>query len=151
MTDQTPVEKTLLQPASTWLERAVGLVAMAVALLLALATYALGRALLERPITSIGVVILFGVLVVLTVLFVLAGHRLVFGQPNRHGSLFAPWVWFAISATLLITTLFVGVVALKQPSVESAQGVLSSLLLALLSYGAGSHFRRKARDRAGAA
>jgi hypothetical protein len=40
---------------------------------------------------------------------------------------------------------------IKQPSVESAQGVLSSLLLALLSYGAGSHFRRKARERAGAA
>ena len=151
MTDETSAEKALLQPASSWLERVVGLVAMAVALLLALATYALGRALLERPAPSVGVVILFGVLFILTVLFVLAGHRLVFGQPNRHGSLFAPWVWFAISGTLLATTLFLGVVAFKRPTVESAQGILSALLLALLSYGAGSHFRRKARVRKGAA
>jgi hypothetical protein len=145
MTDQSPAEKALLQPGSTWLERAIGLVAMAVALLLALATYALGRSLLERPIQSLGVVVLFGVLLALTTLFVLAGHRLVFGQANRYGSLFAPWVWFSISATLLATTLFVGVVAIKHPNIESAQGILSSLLLALLSYGAGAHFRRKER------
>ena len=124
---------------------------MTVALLLALATYALGRALLERPTPSVGTIILFGVLLILTVLFALAGHRLVFGLPNRYGSLFAPWVWFAISGTLLATTLFLGVVTFKQPSIESAQGILSSLLLALLSYGVGSHFRRKARARKGAA
>ena len=94
---------------------------------------------------------MFAVLLVLTTFFVLAGHRLVFGHPNRHGSLFAPWVWFAISAVLLAGTMFFGVVAFKQPSIESAQGILSSLLLALLSYGAGSHFRRKARLRDGAA
>jgi hypothetical protein len=124
---------------------------MGAALLLALATYALGRLLLERLIQSLGIVISFGVLLALTSLFAIAGHRLVFGQANRYGSVFAPWVWFSISATLLASTLFVSVAAIRHPNIESAQGILSSLLLALLSYGAGAHFRRKARARKSAA
>lgn len=147
MKNQTPTEQVLLRPSPSWLDRVVGLIAMAIALLLVAVIYALGHALLQRPALSVGAVVAFAVLLLLTALFALSGHRLVFREPNRYGSLFAPWVWFSISATLLAAALLGGVMAIRHPSAEVAQGILSSLLLALLSYGAGSHFRRKARLR----
>ena len=148
MTEETPAEHALLQTTSSWLERAIGVVAIVVGMLLTSFVLTLGRPLLtgQRPL-SVGILALLAVVFVFTLFFVTAGLRLTFQLPNRQGALFAPWVWFAISAVLLVTSAVFIVVGVKQSTFDTAQGLLSALLLSLLSYGAGSHFRRKARER----
>lgn len=152
MPHETPAERALLRATSSWLERVIGVIALIVGLFLAVVTFTLGRTSFNRAQTpSVGIYVLLGVVLVLILFFAIAGLRLLLQTPNRFGSLFSPWVWFAISATLLLLVVVFIVVGVKQATLNTAQGAISGLLLALLSYGAGSHFRRKAREANGAA
>ena len=152
MTEETPAERALLRNTSSWVDRTIGVVAMVIGMMLALLVFALGRPFLtgEKALSG-GIITLLAVVLILTLFFVSTGLRLIFQLPNRHGSLFAPWVWFVISGVLLATSVVFILAGIKQPLLDSIQGILSALLLSLLSYGAGSHFRQKARERKRAA
>ena len=148
MINETPAERVLLQTNATWLDRTIGAVAISLAVLLVAFVFTLARtSLTKSQATPLGVWILLAVSLGLTVFFFVAGIRLTFQAPNRHGSLFAPWVWFTITGFLLVLAAVLGIFGLREASLEGGRGFVAALLLALLSYGAGAHFRHKARRR----
>lgn len=140
MKDDSPVEKLLLKGNPRGLERILGVVCLCVGFLLALFALALIQGtLFGRP--HGGVYALLVIASALAYLFLVAGIRLLRGKRNSHESLFAPWVCFSISGTLLFTAAVF--VAASDPTFAAGQGIASALLLALLAYGAGSHSRAK--------
>ena len=150
MKNNSPAETILLRENPRAAEWAVGAVCVLVGVLLALFTWTLVQGpFFSKP--SGGVYILGSVAAALTCLFAVAGIRLFLGKRNRYGSLFAPWVWFTISGTMLFAAAVFAVFSVSAPTFAAAQGIASALLLALLAYGAGCHFRVKARREHGAA
>jgi drug/metabolite transporter (DMT)-like permease len=150
MNNDNSAETILLQENPRGAERAVGAVCALVGALLALFTWTLVHGpFFNKP--SGGIYILVGVSAALTCLFFVAGIRLFLGKRNRYGSLFAPWVWFAISGTMLFAAAVFAVSSVSAPTFAAAQSIAAALLLALLAYGAGCHFRGKARREHGAA
>ena len=151
MQESTPVERFLLQPGTSRLERGIGLIAVVIGAL-AFVAFLFGIKLLIGGKTTTPS-FFYGVLALasLSWFFLMAGVRLLFALPNKHGSLFAPWVWFAVSAMMLFLAGLFAFRALMQPSVPDGQAIVAALLLALLAYGAGSYFRRKRKDRRSAA
>lgn len=151
MQKQTPVERFLLQPGTSKLERGIGLIAVVIGALAFVACLLGIKLLLGGETTTPS--FFYGVLALATLswFFLVAGVRLLLALPNKHGSLFAPWVWFAVSALMLFLAGLFAFRALAQPSFAVGQAIVSALLLALLAYGTGSHFRRKRKERRSAA
>ena len=146
MKNESSAETILLRENPRTAERAVGAVCASVGVLLALFTWTLVHGpFFNKP--SGGIYILVSVSVALTCLFSVAGVRLLLGKRNRYGSLFAPWVWFTISGSMVSAAAAFAVLSASAPTFAAAQGIASALFLALLAYGAGSHFRAKVRRK----
>lgn len=145
MPQETSLERELLHGPPLWIERAVGVVALLVGLILA--TLLIPLVWSPRSNTQIPaeVMVLIGVIFSLALFFFNASARLLLQLPNSYGSLFAPWVWFTFSTIFLALPILFALTATWQYAFNAAQAITSSLLLSLLSYGVGSHFRRKRR------
>jgi hypothetical protein len=150
-TEQTPLVRFLLRPAGTWLERLVGVAALLFGSAIFAASCLLLHAAFTKP-AGVPIPIYFVTLAFTTLAALLlnAGVRLVFALPKKFGALFAPSVWFLVSGALLCFSAFIAYTITTTNIVGGAQALASGLLLALLSYGVGSHFRAKARTRSAA-
>jgi len=150
-TDNTksPTEKVLLQSAGTILERLVGVVSCLFGtLLFAAMCFLLHAVLTKRTGTALSTYLVLLAVGVLAALLLTAGIRLLLARPNKYGGLFAPSVWFALSAVMLCLAVFIAFTIDAANFGAGAQALISALLFALLSYGAGMHFRGKARRAA---
>lgn len=144
MREQTPVERFLLQPGTSRLERGIGLTAVVIGVVLAfiVCVFAI-KLLLDGQVVTTPVLYVGIAVATLSWFFLVAGVRLLLSRPNKHGSLFAPWVWFAVSGLMLFLAGLFAVRSWAQPSLADGRAIVSALLLALLAFGAGSYFRRK--------
>jgi len=146
MNQGSPAERVLLKPVGARLQRAVGLVALLGGVALLLGGLALTRAAFaNQRLGQPAAVIVLVVVLLLAAILLVAGARMLFQLPNKYGAVFAPWVWFAIAGVMLLISVALASVGFNRGISEAGQGVVSALLLSLLSYGAGSHFRRMGR------
>ena len=150
-TQQNTVERFLIQPAGSWLERLVGTVSLLFGAALFAASCFFTYALLTKPVGNSKAVYIVVLVLVFSSAFLLnAGVRLLFAVPNKVGGLVPPAVWFLVSAAMLCLAGFVAFTFTAARFNDAAQALASALLLALLSYGAGMHFRRKGQARSAA-
>ena len=138
----TPIQEVLLAPSGRHLEKAVGWVSALIAALLAafdlflVAPIALGR------FKELGLWALLAFSVALTYFFASVGYRLIRERPNSVGSVASPATWFTCFGLLAALSLAFVVAAVVEREFLFAQGAALSGLLALLAFGAASHFRR---------
>ena len=138
----------MLQPAGRWLERSVGVVALLLGTLLSLGTLFGAYSMLSKPVTTVAAAaIAVLILVLLSAFLVVAGLRLLRGVSKARSALFSPAVWFIVSGAMLCLGVFFVIALVPKSAAEGGQAVTLSLLLALLSFGAGVHFRRKAHGQ----
>lgn len=149
MPETTRTEELLLQKADGWLGRVVGVAAAAVGAVLLLAfvvsAVALAQGDLERSPGAWG---FLATLALLGTFLVTAGLRMAFRRLNGHGSIAAPWVWFCLAVTFATLAAVCLALTLANPTADGARATASAALLALLAYGAGAHFRSRARKAA---
>ena len=146
----TSLESVLLQEAPRGFERHLGVLCLLIGVAFTVFTFVLVLGPLLRRHT-VGLYVLVTVSASLACLLLVAGIRLLVGQRSGRRSLFAPWVWFTISGTMLLAAVAFSVVAAAAPTFSAGQGIASALLLALLAFGAGCHFRSKPRPKRSAA
>ena len=146
---QSATEQLLLRPAGKILERLVGIASCLLGTLLFAAMAFLLHALFIKrnspSLTTYSVLLLVGAL---AALLLTAGTRLLLGRPNKFGSLFAPSLWFILSAIMLSLAVLISFTISAANFGSGAQALTSALLLALLSYGAGMHFRKRGKSGA---
>jgi len=141
---QTRTERLLLQPAGERMERWVGIVSSAIgialgSLLLWFAVVVLTRGL----VAPVGAWVFMAVVGALTYFFTSAGYRLVRRIPNRYGSILSPRAWSVLAVVFLGGGAIGCYLSIIAKDYRHLDGVASAMLLALLSFGAASHFRRK--------
>ena len=81
--------------------------------------------------------------VALTYFFASVGYRLIRARPNSVGSIASLATWFTCFGLLVALSLTFVVAAIVKRDLLFAQGAALSGLLALLAFGAASHFHRK--------
>jgi hypothetical protein len=78
----------------------------------------------------------------LTYFFAAVGYRLVRARPNAVGSIANPAVWFTCFVCFAILALLFLAGAIAKSDFAFAQCAAVAALLALLAFGAATHFRR---------
>jgi hypothetical protein len=139
--DSNSFQQFLLAPSGRHFEKGVGCVSALIAAVLAAFDVFLLVPMSTGNFKNFGLFSLLVISLALTYFFASVGYRLIRNRPNLVGSVAAPALWFAcflIFAALSIA--FVSSAVLKH-DFNFAQGAALSGLLALLAFGAGSHFR----------
>jgi hypothetical protein len=146
---QSTTERLLLQPAGRLLEQLVGIASCILGALLFAATCFLLQTVFTNKsspsFTAYAVLLVVGAL---ATLLLTAGFRLLLARPNKVGSLFAPSLWFILSAVMLCLAVLITFTIRTETFGAGAQASTSALLFALLSYGAGMHFRKQRKSGA---
>jgi hypothetical protein len=139
---QTRTEKFLLQPAGKRMERWVGIVCGAFGIALGpLFLWLVVVALTRGP--TVGVWIVMAVVGALAYFFTSVGYRLVRRIPNRYGSVLSPRAWSVLTVVFFGGGAIGCYLSMIARDYSHLDGVASAMLLALLSFVAASHFRRK--------
>ena len=146
--DPTKAESLLLKPVEGWLTHLVGIAAALLGAALLAAACILLHAMLSRQFATLHFIYAVPVVIALIAAFLLnAGVRILLSMPNKDGSLFPPSVWFMVSAAMLCLAGAIASTMRTTNFADVAQALVSALLLALLAYGTGAHFRAKAKVR----
>ena len=142
---ESPAEKLLLQPIGPRVSRLAGVACLLIGLALALVFVWFLIAVLGRGTAAIGPIVFLAVVAGLSGLMLSVGYRLWATRPNRYGSLLSPAVWILLALVFLSASVAGLVLSFVSRDYRYLDGVIGAMLLSLLSYGAASHFRRKAR------
>ena len=142
-----PLQDTLLMPGPRYFERAVGWVCVLIAAGLAAFEIFLLRALFSGNGKLWGILALLFFSTALIYFFATVGRRLILNRPNTFDSIASPVVWFTCFGVFGFLTLLFIAFAIAKRDFALAQGATFSALLALLSFGAASHFRHRRKPR----
>lgn len=142
---ESPAEKFLLQPVGPRMLRLVAVVCLLIGLALAFVFVWFLIAMFGRGAITIGPIVFLAVVAGLSGLMLSVGYRLSAARPNRYGSLLAPAVWILLALVFLFLGVSALVLSIVSRDYRHLDVVAGTALFALLSYGAASHFRRKAR------
>ena len=138
----TPVQEALLAQSSRHFEHAIGWISALIALLLAAFDLFLAAPIVSGRYKELGLWGLLALSVVITYFFASVGYRLIRSKPNSVGSIASPTAWFTCFGLFLVLSIAFVLAAIFKRDFQFAQGAALSGLLALLAFGAGSHFRR---------
>ena len=136
-------EELLLRPAGKPLERLIGVVCLCIGVALSALTVWLLAAASDRgplPLVAWLFLLLF---VSLAVLFLNLGYRLALNRANEFGSLLSPRFFAGFAFLCLVLAAYGVALAIVNRDYLLGQGIVCALLLALLSYGAACHFKRR--------
>lgn len=137
----------LLMPAPRLVERLVGFASALVAVsLTAFAAFILVAIARGRGWPA-ALWSTFAVTVAVLHFFTTVAYRLLRNKPHRSGSMTSPAAWFACFAVFGLLTAALVVCAVVFRDFSFAQGATLSGLLALLSFGAATHFRQRRQRR----
>lgn len=139
----TQLQDALLSPGRRHMEKAIGWVSVLVAVVLAAFDLFILMGIVRGKGNSLGVLALLVCSTALTYFFATVGYRLVRARPNTVGSIASPAAWFTCFAFFGVFTLLFIAGAIAKRDLALAQGAVLSALLALLAFGAASHFRRR--------
>ena len=138
-----PLRELLLVEAGRPFEKLIGWASAAVACsLLALAIFFLA-AIVRGSSQHLGLWSLLAFTGAVAYFFATIAYRLLSQQPNEVGSVASPAMWLWCLAFFASLTAFFIFCAVAFRSFSMAQGAALSGLLALLSFGAAQHFRRR--------
>ena len=137
-----PVQEALLAPGGRHFEKAVGWVSALVAAALAAFDLFLAVPIATGRFKELGLWALLAFSVALTYFFASVGYRLIREGPNSVGSIASPATWLTCFGLLVALSLAFVAAAVIEREFLFAQGAALSGLLALLAFGAASHFRR---------
>lgn len=138
----SPVPEALLAQNSRHLELAIGWISALIALLLAAFDLFLATPIVSGRFKELGLWGLLALSVVITYFFASVGYRLIRAKPNSVDSVASSTTWFTCFGLFLALSLASALAAIFKQDFQFAQGAALSGLLALFSFGAGSHFRR---------
>lgn len=141
----TQFQDVLLAPGSSLLEKAIGWVSLFVAAAFVAFDVFILMAMLRGKGQLWGLLALLALFAVLACFFAMVGYRLVRARPNAVGSILSPAVWFACVGVFGVLALLFIAGAIAKRDFAFAQGAAAAALLALLSFGAASHFRGQQR------
>jgi hypothetical protein len=144
------LQDKLLQPVSKWEARAVGVACLLASVLLGAFTLWGTFMTITRNPTALALWLLLSLSAALALLFGTAGYRLVASRPNRTGSVLPPVVWAVLALVFLAHAIAGLVFSLVSQELQHVEAIIILLLLALLSYGAWSHFAGRRRGRSAA-
>ena len=139
----TPIQEVLLAPGDRLFEKAVGWASALIAALLTAFDVFLVAPIVSGRLKEPGLWALLASSVALTYFFASVGYRLIRARPNSVGSIASPANWFTCFGLLVALSLTFVVAAIVKRDLLFAQGAALSGLLALLAFGAASHFHRK--------
>ena len=140
---QTRTEELLLQSVGERMESWVGIVCGAIGIALGSLVLWLAVVALTRGRPPVGVCVVMAVVGALTYFFTSVGYRLVRRIPNRYGSILSPRAWSVLTVVFFGGGAIGGYFSIITEDYRHLDGVACAMLLALLSFGAASHFRRK--------
>ena len=139
----TPIQEALLAPSGRHLKKSVGWVSALIAAILAAFDLFLVVPIVGGRFKQPGLWALLALSVALTYFFASVGYRLIQDKPNSVGSIASPATWFTCFGLFVALSLAFVLAAVVQRDLLFAQGAAVSGLLALLAFGAASHFRRR--------
>ena len=137
------LQDTLLTPGPRYFEKPIGYVCVLVAAALAAFDTFLLLTMVRGQGKLLGLAVVLVCSTPLIYFFATVGRRLILNRPNTFGSIASPAAWFTCFAVFLFLTLLFIATAILKRDVGLAQGATMSALLALLAFGAASHFRRR--------
>ena len=139
----TQLQDALLAHGSRRMEKAIGCVSVLVAAALAAFNLFILTAIVRGESKLLFLWALLSFSTAVTYFFATVGYRLLRARPNSVGSIASPAAWFTCFAFFGVLTLLFIAGAIARRDLALAQGAAMSALLALLAYGAASHFRRR--------
>ena len=141
--ESTQLQDALLAPGGRLMEKVIGYVSAIFAAVLC----ALDLFILTAIVLGAGKLLALWALLAfstpLTYFLATVGYRLMRARPNSVGSIASPAAWLTCFALFSALTLIFIVGAIAQRDLALAQGAAMSALLALLAFGAASHFHRR--------
>jgi hypothetical protein len=140
--DQLP--HLLQAPSSRRMNVAVGVALLLLGLCLgAVDGFFLTKILFMNVKVEVGAWVVVVILTCIVAFCISTGVRLVWGRPNRYGSLLSPWTCYALAAVFLAFAIVAAVTLISQGSYLKLNVVPIVLLLSLLCFGAGRHIHMK--------
>ncbi len=139
----TQLQDALLAHGSRRMEKAIGCVSVLVAAALAAFNLFILTAIVRGEGRLLFLWALLSFSTAVTYFLATVGYRLLRARPNPVGSIASPAAWFTCFAFFGVLTLLFIAGAIAKRDLALAQGAAMSALLALLAYGAASHFRRR--------
>lgn len=137
------LQDALLTPGPRYFEKSIGYGCVLIATALAAFDIVLLLTLIRGKGNPMGLGALMACTAILLYFFATVGRRLILNRPNTFGSIATPTVWLACFAVFGALTLLFITLAIAKRDLGLAQGATMSALLALLAFGAASHFRRR--------
>ena len=136
-----------------WLQRAVGVLALAAGVPFALLfMFVVARTAGRLPAEAALILGVLAVLALLAGLLLSVGWRLAFNRPNAYNSLLSPNAWFAIAAVFLVIAAWLAVAMIRAGNLAGLINAPAySMFLAVGSAAVGVRAKRRAGSEKNAA
>ena len=140
---RTRTEEFLLQPIRDGVLRGVGLVCGLIGLVLVASLCYFEYLVLTLPPRPSRAWVIMAVFGALAAFFLTLGYRFGMRRPNRYGSAFSPRAWVLLCGIFVVLAVTVSWLSIRAGDYQHLDSLAAAWWLALLSYGAASHFSSK--------